>query len=317
MVASHFKVTKHAYLFHLITQLLSKMLLKTIKKKPLLKTVLNFSKTYSTTAQVTKVKGQTTNYVKTGQGNRNILCFPGALGTIWSDFKPQINDLANEKFTVIAWDPPGYGFSRPPERNFCQKFYENDADTAHDFMQHLGVKKFSLLGWSDGGISSMILAAKYPESVEKLVIWGANSYVIPEEIESYEKIRDVSKWSDKMKAPLVKLYTEAGLQKMWNDWCDAVTEMYVKNQGNICKEILGQIKCPTLILHGDKDPMVASEHPSYLESHIAGARSVPRDFKLAPDWPIFRLYRFPDGKHNIHLRYAPEFNKIVSEFLLN
>lgn len=32
----------------------------------------------------------------------------------------------------------------------------------------------------------MILAATKPEVVQKLVIWGANSYVIPEEIQSYE-----------------------------------------------------------------------------------------------------------------------------------
>lgn len=52
--------------------------------------------------------------------------------------------------------------------------------------QKLDINKFSLLGWSDGGISSMILAAKYPEHIEKLVIWGANSYVLPEEVKSYE-----------------------------------------------------------------------------------------------------------------------------------
>lgn len=32
----------------------------------------------------------------------------------------------------------------------------------------------------------MILSAKYPEVVTKLIIWGANSYVLPEEIEAYE-----------------------------------------------------------------------------------------------------------------------------------
>lgn len=50
----------------------------------------------------------------------------------------------------------------------------------------MGPNKFSLLGWSDGGISSLILTAKYPECVEKLVIWGASSYVTPEEIEIYK-----------------------------------------------------------------------------------------------------------------------------------
>lgn len=32
----------------------------------------------------------------------------------------------------------------------------------------------------------MILSAKYPEIVDKLVVWGANSYVLPEEITAYE-----------------------------------------------------------------------------------------------------------------------------------
>ena len=29
-----------------------------------------------------------------------------------------------------------------------------------------------------------------------------------------------------------------------------------------------------------------------------------------------RLHRFPDGKHNLHLKYKEEFNKMVEEFLL-
>jgi valacyclovir hydrolase len=273
----------------------------TIFKNVMKTTLMNTNKTFCTAIQEQsiKVKGQTINYVKTGDGNRTILCFPGALGTIWSDFKPQLTNLDKTKFTIIAWDPPGYGHSRPPERNFNIKFYEEDADTAYNFMNELGINKFSLLGWSDGGISSMIISAKYPDAVDKLVIWGANAYILPEEIKSYEALRDISKWSDKMKAPLIKLYTEEGLQKMWSNWCDAVNEMYEKNNGNVCKEVLDKIKCPTLILHGDQDPMVASVHPSHLVSSISGSK----------------LHRFPEGKHNIHLRFAKEFNDVVSEFL--
>ena len=29
-----------------------------------------------------------------------------------------------------------------------------------------------------------------------------------------------------------------------------------------------------------------------------------------------RLHRFPDGKHNLHLKYKEEFNKMVEKFLL-
>lgn len=73
--------------------------------------------------------------MKVGTGFHNVLCFPGALGTIWSDFKPQIESLDGNKFTVVTWDPPGYGCSRPPNRNFTTGFYENDADQAHNFMK--------------------------------------------------------------------------------------------------------------------------------------------------------------------------------------
>lgn len=84
-------------------------------------------------------------------------------------------------------------------------------------------------------------------------------------------MRDISKWSERMKAPLVALYTEKGLHDMWGAWCDALVEI-AKNGGDICNEYLPQINCPTFILHGDKDPMLAPEHPDYLFSHIKKAK---------------------------------------------
>lgn len=43
-----------------------------------------------------------------------------------------------------------------------------------------------MLGWSDGGITAMILAAKYPLNVHKCVVWGSNAYVLKEELETYK-----------------------------------------------------------------------------------------------------------------------------------
>lgn len=74
-----------------------------------------------------------------------------------------------------------------------------------------------------------------------------------------------------MKQPLIELYGKDGLQNMWNEWVDVLVNIS-KNGGNICKDLLPKIQCPTLILHGDKDPMVAPEHPQYLLEHIAGSR---------------------------------------------
>ena len=61
---------------------------------------------------------------------------------------------------------------------------------------NISFKKFSVLGWSNGGVSATILAALYPELVKKS--FGAK--VLPQRkdnIELFEKKRDayVSNWS--------------------------------------------------------------------------------------------------------------------------
>ena len=59
------------------------------------------------------------------------------------------------------------------------------------------------MGWSDGGISGNILAARRPELVRKMVVWGSNTFVSDEDVTCIEKTRDLSKWNPKMKQPLV------------------------------------------------------------------------------------------------------------------
>nr|CAD7459405.1 unnamed protein product [Timema tahoe] len=189
-------------------------------------------------------------------------------GSIWSDFKPQLEKLNRSKFTLVAWDPPGYGKSRPPDREFSLNFLHHDADIAAKLMQSLGLNMFSLLGWSDGGITAMILAAKHPQNVDRMLIWGANAYIVKEELKIYESIRDVSKWSERMRAPLVALYGEEYFQNTWSRWVDTFVSLYRERQGDICKDCLPLIQCRTLIAHGMKDPMIAPEHLNYLLKHI-------------------------------------------------
>lgn len=128
------------------------------------------------------------NYVKVGTGSRTAFLLPGALGSAWTDFKPQIDKLhlALPSHTIIAWDPPGYGKSSPPYRQFDLDSFQKDADFAHKLMQALGRRTYSVLGWSDGGITGFILAAAQTEAVEKLIVWGSNSYVLPDEMKIYE-----------------------------------------------------------------------------------------------------------------------------------
>lgn len=223
-------------------------------------------------------------------------------GSAFTDFKPQIENLPKllPNFNIIAWDPPGYGKSIPPEKKFTTDFLEKDADTVKELMEVLNVSRFNILGWSDGGITAMILSGKYPDLVDKLIVFGSNAYIIAEELKIYGGIRDISKWSAKMREPLEKLYGAEYFKTKWENWVDTFSVIYKERNGDLCKGFLKDIKAETLILHGEKDPMLAKEHVPYLMQNISGAK----------------LISWPDGKHNIHLRYAEDFNKKVADFLL-
>ena len=235
-------------------------------------------------------------------GSHTLVCIPGAMGTTRSDFTPQLDYFeSRDGLQIVAFDPRGYGHSRPPQREFYgTTSFENDAKDTKGLMDAFGNKKFSVLGWSDGAIAGMILASLFPDSVRSLVIWGGNAYLSKEDVECFNKIRDLSKWSKKALEPMEQEYGREGLHQLWNSWLDVLEEIY-HSGGNICKDMLCNIKCPTLILHGMKDPLVPNFHPTYLSANIRNSS----------------VYNFPDGKHNIHLRYSEEFNQVVENFVRN
>uniref|UniRef100_A0A8D2D1B9 AB hydrolase-1 domain-containing protein n=1 Tax=Sciurus vulgaris TaxID=55149 RepID=A0A8D2D1B9_SCIVU len=151
-----------------------------------------------TSAKVS-VNGVHLHYQQTGEGEHALLLLPGMLGCGEFDFAPQLKNLNKKLFTVVAWDPQGYGHSRPPDRDFQVDFFERDAKDAVDLMKMLKFKKVSLLGWSDSGITALFAAAKYPSYINKMVIWGANAYVSEEDEIIYQGIWDVYKCSEKNK----------------------------------------------------------------------------------------------------------------------
>uniref|UniRef100_A0A673MJC9 Biphenyl hydrolase like n=1 Tax=Sinocyclocheilus rhinocerous TaxID=307959 RepID=A0A673MJC9_9TELE len=132
------------------------------------------------------VNGVDLLYQRTGGGKHTVLLLPGALGNAQTDFAPQLEKLDKQRFTLVALDPRGYGCSRPPDRDFPPDFFHRDAKDAVDLMQALGLRRFSLLGWSDGGITALIAATLNPALVQKMVVWGSNAYVSQEDVQIYQ-----------------------------------------------------------------------------------------------------------------------------------
>ena len=226
-----------------------------------------------------------------------LLLIPGALGTGAGDFPGQIGWFARRGFQAIAPDPRGYGRSRPPERDYPPDFYERDAGDMFALMSGLGHERFSIIGWSDGGNIAVIMAAKHPERVAKLVVFGGQSYLTAGEIAALNKIRMISAWSPRAAQAMRAIYGEE-LDDLWDRYV-AGQEALFDAGGDLYRPLLARVRCPTFVLHGAKDPLTPGLHAEAIHRGIACSR----------------LHIFPEGKHNIHIRYANEFNQLVHAFL--
>ena len=56
-------------------------------------------------------------------------------------------------------------------------FLQRDAGDCGFCLEQLDIKEANLVGWSDGGITGLCLAAneQYNDRVSKLIIWGSNA----------------------------------------------------------------------------------------------------------------------------------------------
>ncbi|XP_050349477.1 valacyclovir hydrolase-like [Nymphalis io] len=242
-----------------------------------------------------KIKNFEINYLKVGHGPHQVFCVPGMMGTIWSNFKKQIEGFDLNKFSLLIWDAPGYGKSIALDNNETLDECSRDANIAYEFMKALQIPKYSVLGWSYGGCTSLLLASRHPQMVEKVVVWACSTFIKPHELKYYYTLRDLNTWSPRTKEAMIKLYGEDNFRKKI-EHIIAVREAISKGYCSSVKKI----KCPTLILHGGKDPIVDSSHLNYMQNLIKNSRT----------------YLYPDGEHHIHSQFADDFNKRVQEFLL-
>ena len=107
-------------------------------------------------------------YAVYGEGEP-VLLIHGGLGNadVWGF---QVPALA-ESHKVIVADSRGHGRSTRSDKPFG---YELMADDYLALLDHLGIDKVALVGWSDGGIIGLDIAIRHPERLSRLFAFGAN-----------------------------------------------------------------------------------------------------------------------------------------------
>jgi len=255
-----------------------------------------------TVQQKCLVNGVELHFTQSGRGPHPILCIPGAMAPSHWAFASQLEYFGGEGrgYTIVAYDPRGYGNSRPPDREYQlvpEHHMKTDASDAYHLMKSLGYPQFSVLGWCGGGVTAICLAAQFPDAIKKLVIWGSRTYLTKDDVKRSEELEDLKNWNPRFREAFEAIYGVPNLALLWQKFTDSVRAMYAKTGGDVCTEEMTKVSCPTLILHGGRDKFSPLSHAEYMKYHIVDSQ----------------LHIFADGRHNLQICLG--FNSVVDNFL--
>ena len=173
--------------------------------------------------------------------------------------------LANHGYAVLALDLPGHGRSAGPARTSV----ETRADWVHDVLNSLGVKQAALLGHSMGSLIALQVAAQAPELVTALGLLGtANPMKVS------DALLKACLESEPQAFDLINRYMHSSLSHLpgspgpgfsvyWQNrrLMERQEPRVLFNDFSACNVYLGgeaaalRVRCPTLILCGEKDAM--------------------------------------------------------------
>jgi len=213
-----------------------------------------------------------------------LLLIHGNGGTI-SAFSKTI-PYFSKHYKVIAVDSRAHGKSTDNNDSLS---FEQMADDFAVLLDTMHIESAYVIGWSDGGINALLLAMRHPDKVKKLASTGANLWpdstaLLPSAWK--DELRYYNEQKDKQKT--------AAMDK--NNWKVFLLDW---NQPNILLSELSQIKCPSLIISGDRD-VIRLEHTLLIYQNIPGAD----------------LWVLPKSGHATLIEHSDEFNKKVDDFFM-
>lgn len=195
-----------------------------------------------------------------GKGKPVVMLHGGVYGYI-DEFSPFIPRLA-EKFQVICIATRGHGKSEIGHAPFT---YKQRAEDAYKVIRHLTKDSVIVIGFSDGGFSAIKLAVLYPEVVSRLFVMGVGDRPKNRQGERLNYTAEKLLKSDSaFFAERLKLMPEP---TRWNESLAKSSEMY--NTDYMSTETFGRVKCPTMLMNGDRDGY------SSIDEFIRCAKAVP------------------------------------------
>ena len=210
-----------------------------------------------------EVNGIKMYYEIYGQG-KPILLIHGGGSTIQTNFEKIIPLLAKNR-KVIAVELQAHG--RTSDRSNDLSF-EQDADDVATLLKNLNIGKADFLGFSNGGTTTLQIAIRHPEVVDKIIVCSAltKRNGVPEWFWGFMEQAKLENMPEQLKTGYKQVAADTnGLQIMHDK--DAKRMVNFKD---IPGELIKSIKAPTLIVIADKD-VITPEHALEMHRQIANS----------------------------------------------
>ena len=227
----------------------------------------------------------------------SLLLIHGFCGTPESDFEAQLPVLQGH-FRVIA--PHLHGYGRSSHRTTYQvSYYRDDAKDLATLLDFLNIERVMVLGFSDGGIVGLLLAALYPQRVTALAVMGAQPTINAQNVAAIRHWLVETPLSEEWQQELARLHGEPYWRSLPQLYVEGQEKLVAAGGVIITQEEMASIRCPALIMHGSRDRIVPVAYAHTIAESIPGAQ----------------LLLF-DAGHAAHLRFEREYTTAIMEFFL-
>ena len=254
-----------------------------------------------------EVNGQWINYEDTGGTLGPIVLAHGILMDR-EMFAPQL-EAAKPDCRFITWDARCHGETENTDEPFS---YWDLADDLKGLLDHLGVERAVIGGMSQGGFVALRFALKYPERVSGLILLSTQAGLEePDKVATYQVMLDV--WeSEGLNDQLAETIAAVLLGNEWEGRAPWIAKWHQKPRSLLRQAFqtlvtrddvhnrLGEIKAPTIVIHGTADAAIDIEKAQRLCSELANCE---------------QMIAIEGGGHACNLTHPKLVNLAVQEFL--
>lgn len=205
------------------------------------------------------------------KGNGPPLIFLHGWKKSLEDLKP-LGELLSSVSTPYLIDLPGFGRSPPPSSAWDVYEY---AECIHTYIQERQLGVVDVIGHSFGGKIALCLAARYPQSIKKLVLMAPSALKPQHDFKSRVRLVALRFFGKSLKA-FDRCFGSNYFQSSFvprfgsKDYREAaeLREILVKTVNLDLSEDALQVQAPTLLLWGDEDPHTPIESAYRLHEMI-------------------------------------------------